>query len=307
MQCLNSPKIGTEFHHIPVKFIASISDIAGDFHNKISGNVLAIQAALEEAIAEKFPQLLDLGSEIVKFLNSKENFVIVKNLPFLDYERPLVDWLFLALTACLGKITVHNDLKQLVWEVIPRTGVGTRERTFSELNVAAPWHTDSAFRRLPEEYFGLFAIETAKVGGHSLIMPVDKALSALRKSDEGAQCLSILRSEIFPFRVPPAFASADNPVKITYAPILGTSPLMRFRLDSLLAGFKACPELMTPSRLWALNYFNSCLESFKDRLEIKLDRGDIIFINNHKVLHGRTAFVGSDRLFLRARIEKCRV
>jgi hypothetical protein len=306
MQCLNTPTIATKFHQIPVKFMASISEIANDFDRKNFENTLAIQAAIETAIAENYPQLLDLASDIVKSLNSKDGFVIVKNLPFLHYPRPLVDWLFLALTACLGDLTIHNNLKQLVWEITPRTDVSSRERTFSELNVAAPWHTDSAFRRLPEKYFALFAIAPAKIGGHSLIMQVDKALAALRKTDEGMQCLSILRSEIFPFRVPPAFAGADT-TKITYAPILGTSPLIRFRLDSLLAGFQACPELMTPSRLWALTYFNRFLESFNERIEVKLERGDIVFIDNHRVLHGRTAFSGSDRLFLRARVEKCRV
>jgi hypothetical protein len=306
MQCLNYPKIDTCFRGVPTKFIASIAEISGDFHNKISGSTTVIQKALEGAIAEQFPPLLDLGSKIASYLNSQEGFVIVKHLPFLDYPRPLVDWLFLALTACLGKLTVHNDVKQLIWEVTPRTLVSSREPTFSELNVAAPWHTDSAFRRYPEAYFGLFAMKTAKIGGHSLVMQADKAIAALRKTDEGEQCLAILRSEIFPFRVPPAFTGVDKTTNVIYAPILRTSPLIRFRFDSIVSGFKACPELLTPTRLWALNYFHHFLESFDSKFEIKLDEGDIIFINNHKLLHGRTAFVDRDRLLLRARVEECK-
>jgi alpha-ketoglutarate-dependent taurine dioxygenase len=303
MQCLELPKIGANFNRVPTKFLAEISAIAGDFHNKISGNALAIQTGLEEAIAQQFPQLLDLGDKIVSYLNSKEGFVIVKNLPFLHYPRPLVDWLFLALTSCLGSLTIHNDSKQLIWEVTPRCSNG-REQTFSELNGVAPWHTDSAFRRCPEEYFGLFALKTAKIGGHSLVMNAEDAIASLKKTDAGAQCLAILRSEIFPFRVPPAFRGDESDTSIIYAPIIRISPFIRFRLDTILSGFKSRPELMSVDRLWALNYFQHFLDTYKRKVEVKLDEGDIIFINNHKLLHGRTAFVGSDRLFLRARVEK---
>ena len=81
-------------------------------------------------------------------------------------------------------------------------------------------------------------------------------------------------------------------------------PLIRFRLDTIEAGFKCCPELATPERLWALDYFNKFSQSYQNRIELKLTDGDIIFVNNHRVLHGRTAFSNNDRLLLRVRIDQ---
>jgi alpha-ketoglutarate-dependent taurine dioxygenase len=288
---------------MPPQFVSGISKLAKS-HKQASNRITEIQTALETLIEQHFPQLLALGKNIVDSLESEQGFVIVKNLPFISYQRPLSDWLFLALLACIGKLTDHDNCQKLLWEVKNHGKISNREATFSELNVEAPWHTDSAFRSKPEDYFGLFVINPAKVGGDSLVMQVEQILRSLQQSDEGWRCLEILRSEKFPFRVPPAFAGDCAENKVIFAPIIGESPLIRFRFDTILAGFKCCPELVTPGRMWALHYFNRFLETYGARSQMKLDEGDIIFINNHTVLHGRTAFKGCDRLLLRARVTK---
>lgn len=296
-------QLSANFQTMPSQFIAGISKLARAQQQAIA-NITEIQKALETLIKQQFPQLLALGNSIVGFLESEQGFVVVKNLPFLAHERLLCDWFFLALLTCIGKLTDRDDSQKLIWEVMHRGNTSGREATFSELNVEAPWHTDSAFRQQPEDYFGLFVINSASVGGDSLVMQVKQIMGSLQQSDEGLRCLEILRLEKFPFRVPPAFAGDRAEDKVILAPVIGESPLIRFRLDTILAGFKCCPELVTSGRLWALHYFNRFLETYGLQSQMKLDEGDIIFINNHTVLHGRTAFEGSDRLLLRARLEK---
>lgn len=303
MQCLYYPQLSANYR-IPSNFVDEISDIAHNLHNDNAKpeHYTKVQDALENAIKEKWQDLLYLGESIVSSLNSEQGFVVVKHLPFILYKRPVLDLLFLSLTTCLGKVTVHDDSKKLVWDVTLRPHVNGRVATFSELDVEAPMHTDSAFRQHPEEYFGLFVVSAAKSGGNSVVMRVDKVIQLLERSSLGAECLAILRSHVFPFRVPPAFAN-NNGNKIIEAPIITGSPLVRFRLDSILAGFKCRPELATPQRLWALKYFNNFIESYQDKLEFKLNDGDIIFVNNHTILHSRTAFQGNNRLLLRVRVE----
>lgn len=301
MQCSYYPQLNASLQ-IPSSFIAEIIEIANNLHNEKTGDWTGIQNRLESAIIEKWHKLLYLGKNIVEIINSEEGFVVVKNLPFLLYERPVIDLLFLSLSTCLGKLTVHDDSKKIVWDVTPRHHTSERTLTFSELDGEAPLHTDSAFRKQPEEYFGLLVVAAAKIGGNSVLMRVDKVIQSLERSDLGSRCLAILRSD-FPFRVPPAFANAEN-TKTILAPIIADSPVIRFRLDSIISGFKCYSELATPQRLWALNYFNSFIESYRDKIEFKLNDGDIIFVNNYTMLHSRTAFRDSHRLLLRVRVEK---
>jgi Taurine catabolism dioxygenase TauD, TfdA family len=48
--------------------------------------------------------------------------------------------------------------------------------------------------------------------------------------------------------------------------------------------------VMTPLEVAALDYFNSVAEDPDFALEMELEPGDIQFVNNYTILHGRTAF-----------------
>jgi alpha-ketoglutarate-dependent taurine dioxygenase len=302
MQCLSLENNPINIPELPVNFSRNIANLAKILDKKIDKNTTNIHENLKSIIDEKYPKLFSLGTEITKILDSEVGFVILRNLPFLLYKRPLQDLLFLAISTVLGNITVHDDAQKIVWEVTPRTNIIDRKPTFSELNTEAPLHTDSAFIEQPEEYFGLFVVNAAKTGGDSILISIKKVLEQLNQSYLGAKCLTILRNNIFPFHIPPAFA--NNQTNIIKAPIINDSPLIRFRLDTIFSGFRYCPELASYDSLWAINYFNSFLESFQDKLVFKLNEGDLIFVNNHTMLHGRTAFKDNNRLLLRIRVRK---
>ena len=253
-------------------------------------------------VKEQLPWLAELGSKIVQKLDSESGFVAIDGLPFHLCRRPLADYLYLSLAAHLGQFTVHSNSQNVIWDITPRSCIGNRKLTFSELNSEAPLHIDSAFRSQPEKYFGLFALQSAQQGGDSIMIKSEELIQFLNSSFLGKQCLKILQKE-FPFEVPPAFIGA-NKSNMILAPIVADNPLIRFRLDTIEAGLKLYPELATKDRLWALEYFNNVLRVYPNKFQFKLGSGNIIFINNHKVLHGRTAFVGSDRLLLRVRIDK---
>ena len=103
--------------------------------------------------------------------------------------------------------------------------------------------------------------------------------------------------------MPAAFAN-QNQSEIIQAPVLADAPLIRFRVDTLMKGFKYYPELATPERLWAVKYFEQAISNYRDKLKFKLNDGDVVFFNNHTMLHGRTAFSDRKRLLLRIRIHR---
>ncbi|MDJ0686951.1 MAG: TauD/TfdA family dioxygenase [Xenococcaceae cyanobacterium MO_188.B32] len=303
MQCLEHPVLDINKFTLPAKFLTEISWLAQEISENRMNDWSAIQSRLKTIVQEKIPRLEELGIQIVQRLNSEQGFVIVKGLSFHLYKRPIADYLYLSLAAHLGKFTVHSNSKNVIWDVTPRPLLNQRKPTFSELDAEAPLHIDSAFRHKPEEYFGLFAIKSAKEGGNSIIVKANDLIQSLQSSSFGVQCLRILREQNFPFQVPSAFVGAGKS-NIILAPIVADKPLIRFRLDTIEASFKCYPELATPARLWALGYFERFIKSYENKIEFKLTDGDMVFVNNHKVLHGRTAFSQNDRLLLRVRIEQ---
>lgn len=303
MHRLDYPVLNAETYSFPSKFLTEISGLIQEASANRITNWHDIQAQLKTVVDRKLPSLLALGTQISQIIDSEQGFVIVKGLPFHLYKRPVADYLYLSVAAHLGQFTLHSNSQNVIWDVTPRPFLGQRKPTFSELNGEAPLHIDSAFRQKPEAYFGLFAVNSVKEGGRSIIVKANDLIQSLQISSLGMQCLKILREQNFPFQVPPAFVK-EGQSNLILAPVLAEAPLIRFRLDTIEAGLKCYPELATTDRLWALDYFNKFSRSYHQRIEFKLNDGDMVFVNNHKVLHGRTAFANKDRLLLRVRIDQ---
>ena len=318
MLSLDYSTLNASSYSLPKSFLNQVAKLALERSTNANLNWQIIPSYLQKSITEEWDDLRTLGNKIVRILESNQGYVVVKNLAFCHYPRPIIDYLFASLALCLGNLTVHNSSNNTIWDVTHRSDTGGRERTFSELNVAAPFHTDSAFRTIPEKYFALWTIRAASDGGNSTAINVEELIQHLATSVSGRQCLEILHSYNFPFAVPAAFATHPDEIEIIEAPILtmgdgasqdsspnvlANSPLIRFRLDTIMKGFKHCPELETPERLWAVKYFDRVLNTYPDKLEFKLNDGDVAFFNNHTMLHGRTAFGDRKRLLLRIRID----
>ncbi len=303
MQGKNYSILNVDRYSFPLKFLSEISEFVLELAERDISDWQEIQNRLKFLVKEQLPWLNELGTQILQILEFESQFVLIKGLSFHLYKRPIADYLYLALAAHLGQFTVHDNSKKVIWDVTPRHSSSNRKLTFSELNSEAPLHIDSAFRNQPEKYFGLLAINSAREGGHSVIVKAKEVVESLNSSFLGQQCLTILRQQEFPFEVPPAFIKTGKS-NIILAPILADNPIIRFRLDTIEAGLKACPELATADRLWALEYFNNFLKAYPNKIQFKLDDGDIVFVNNHQVLHGRKAFTGGDRLLLRVRIDQ---
>ena len=93
----------------------------------------------------------------------------------------------------ISRLAVHNSSNNAIWDVAYRSDTGGRERTFSELNIVAPFHTDSAFRVIPEKYFGLWTIRAASDGGNSTAINVEELiLKAFRYVDKSLDPSEIL-------------------------------------------------------------------------------------------------------------------
>ncbi len=118
------------------------------------------------------------------------------------------------------------------------------------------------------------------------------------------QIIYSLSNENYPFAVPSIFTKSDDKVKeYLFAPILKDNKI-RFRIDTIDKGLEEHGDKISKEALYAYNVVKSIVTSSKNIKWFKLKSNDMVFLNNNKMLHGRTAFKDEKRHFFRIRINK---
>lgn len=158
---------------------------------------------------------------------------------------------------------------------------------FSRTHLAMPLHTDTAYSPHPHS---LVAFEMVRPdpegGGQSLIRPVADVVARL-----DAETLRILREPRFDF------GRGELPV------VWGEPgrESMRYYSAQIAKGMDAVGA--DDPRRGALARLDAVLDAFAAEPGFALAAGDTLLLNNHKIFHGRTAFLpNSDRLIMRYRV-----
>ncbi len=162
-----------------------------------------------------------------------------------------------------------------------------RVTRYSRTHLALPPHTDSAYSSRPHSLVAFLMVRgDAGRGGRSIVVPVTDVVSRL---DEDMQ--AALREPVF------AFGKKDLPI------------LWRRKGDESMRYYRA--QIDTALRLRGtrtgtaggiMDRLDHLLAELAEDRGFALRNGDLLLLNNHQVLHGRTAFApDSDRLMFRFR------
>ncbi len=237
-------------------------------------------------------------------LNSSFDAVLIKNFLPPDVSKLVCQAVLLAFVRRIGILSPHTAKEDsLIWTMQPAREENSEKRfkTFSEHSAEAALHTDSQYRSQPENFLAFYVFRQARCGGgRTRLLNGQRLLNSLLASNEGRQCLKTLTVAKIPFSIPPVFIT--NPQKrFVKAPIFGKSPLIRYRSDTLetqlIRAFSAKKCEIDRS----LDFLKFEIENSFHIKEFSLGDNDLLLINNHKNLHGRTAFQDKDRCLFRIR------
>ena len=153
--------------------------------------------------------------------------------------------------------------------------------------VSLEMHTDSSMGEAPPNYLGLLCLETAKSGGMSI---VSSALAAHNHFLDTAPHLLERLYQVF-YRDHQEYQAADA-APTNFRPVFAWDGRLRTRFNArhTFRGYEKIGRVLDEADLW-------------------LERGQIQFLNNRLVVHGRTTYVDHDdparhrhlvRLWLRA-------
>lgn len=226
--------------------------------------------------------------DIVFRLTTYPYFVVLKGLKPTDDEEPVED--IVADLADIpgadgdiwpGKITFTSV--QIDPDAASRASVGTR---YSRTEQALSPHTDSAFSSRPHSLVAFQMVRSDPLGGRSTIVPVADVVAAL-----DARHLDEMRRPIF------AFGATDMPI-LWGEPGRESMRYYRAQIDAASAKREIPPE-----RPDVLDAIDKILAEREGDRAFALDDGDVLMLNNWKVLHGRTAMArNSARLMFRFRV-----
>lgn len=257
---------------------------------------------MSELIEKNLPSLCVLWKLIKQRINSGLRFVIVDGIGFEEMEEDARTNFILWFCYLVWLPSPTDKIrKQIAWDVKARK-TSHSNTTFSEHDGEAEYHTDSQFYSDPEKYFSLWTVQHARDGGGiSGLIDGRKLIQFLE--NESQEALSTLRNELFPFRVPSVFTKDghDGCIEVLQAPILWEIPIIRYRKDTLQKWILATSQL-SPSQECALKVLESAIHNGNFSLNFFLKKGDVIFANNHELLHSRSSFTDHWRHLVRVRM-----
>lgn len=227
--------------------------------------------------------------DIVARLTTFPYFVVLKGLTPTEDEETVED--IIADIADIpgadgeiwpGKITFTTV--QIDPDAAGKASVGTR---YSRTERALSPHTDSAFATRPHSLVAFQMVRSDPVGGRSTIVPVSDVIAAL-----APRHLEEMRRAQF------AFGSEDMPI-LWGEP--GAESMRYYRAQIEAASAKR--EVPPKQPLEVLDAIDRILAEREGDRVFALGDGDVLMLNNWKVLHGRTAMdPASARLMFRFRV-----
>ena len=185
----------------------------------------------------------------------------------------------------IGHPITHGEHGPLVWPITPVEGPTT---TYSQHNHEADLHTDGQFLVRPPEIIGMICDHQATCGGGAtLLLDVRDVLAEIGKKER--QDLIDYFSNPVPFRVPEAFAEATSH-NVVWAPVFADGAI-RYRYDTIL---RAARDVLDDGERRAVESrvesLNAVIQHSSRRRVTLLKHGEIVFVDNRRMLHGRTGF-----------------
>ena len=221
-------------------------------------------------------------------LNSGRGFVILEGLPTENYGTADLQAMYWAIGQFLGipfEQNIQGDLLYDVWDSGQNVGQGAR---FSVTNAESSFHLDNSFSPQVPDFVGLLCLRTARLGGQSqLISAYALHDQLLRHHPDVLETLY----RAFYFDRRGQFAPEESAA--LQAPIFhwdGRELSTRYLHYYIQVGHQQSDHPLSAAQETALEVVENLLLLPQLRIEFSLEPGQMLFVNNHWILHNRTAF-----------------
>ncbi len=237
----------------------------------------------------------DLASSIYQALIQYPYYTVVSGFPALDdanHFKSLARAVRVVASRTTGRPILEDAhvsfTRVRVNTSVDPSGPNSDATRYSRTYQSLALHSDSSYLALPHELIAFQCITSDPAGGDSVLMPIDDLLQKLDTAT-----LDRLRAPVYPFG------------KGVYSILSGepSDTRIRYYQAQLTQTQERTAVTLSTEHQDAISVLNTTLAEVDPAHQLRLTPGQIVFINNQKVLHGRTALsADSPRLIYRVRL-----
>tara|TARA_Y100000741_G_scaffold354578_1_gene329030 strand:- start:637 stop:1575 length:939 start_codon:yes stop_codon:yes gene_type:complete len=241
-----------------------------------------------------------------KFLINGVGFFIIAGEVFSSFSKSDMKKIYEKISICLGSL-YHQNIKKEKFVEIRDSGKSMKTGgRYHQTKEGGSYHTDSPQWENVPDYVGLYCVSPAKNGGISKFVSVYKIHNdILTQKNEFLE----LFYEKFHFDKRGEFKKGEP--ETVYEPIfkiVDDELRCRYLRNYIDAGHDVSKENLTKNQIMALDYFDELSKKDENIVNYDLKSKDMLFFNNHRILHGRSSFEDFDddklkRLMIRAWIK----
>ena len=219
-------------------------------------------------------------------------FFIINGVCLKNFSTNEKKSIFILVSKILGELLIQNIQQE---KVIVIKDVGKSMKTggrYHETKEGGSHHTDSPQWKNVPDWLGLFCVNNAKKGGTNLFLSAYTIHNMILK--ERKNLLNLLY-ERFHFDKRGEFKEGESPT--VFEPIFEYKEgRLRFRYlrNYIDAGHDVQNQPLSKSQKEALALLDNLTRDENIILRYDLKPGDMVFSDNHWILHGRTGFEDHD-------------
>jgi hypothetical protein len=277
----STPSVKQIERHVPIDFLNKCPNIVSD--NKVDIELL-------DAIRDTplFNQIKAWSSQSFSQLYSSPGIVLLK-LPENNLEDNKLKSLYYIICCGLGKL---NTRYGEMFEVKDRNLDYKKEAIpVSKTSSTTGFHTDSTSFEYSPDFVGLLCLQPAKTGGESILANAANLFLWLKKNHP--ENVPVLLNNIIRDVITPGSKTDTKAIMKNRFPIFSYKEnVFKFRYMRywIISGHERCKQLVKKELIVALNQIDEYLNKKENSLQFRMERGDILLINNNFICHNRSEY-----------------
>jgi len=263
-------------------------------HVPLHVTVASLSQATREAGVTPFAEpFLDWANNISKQINEKPGFVCLK-INDDGYTNQELRCVYAAIARSLGSL---NHRYGEFFDVKDRGLDHTKEAVpVSKTRASTGFHTDSSAANYCPDVVGLLCLQPAHSGGESLLADAETLHDWIALYHP--ESLSVLTRPLYRDVITPGTDRNSSAIRKNAFPIFSRTEnsfqfrYMRFWIET---AYQKLREPLPQGLRYAMNLIDSYLTDPNNTYCRMLTRGEILFANNRRMCHSRTAFIDSPK------------
>ena len=251
-------------------------------------SILENRSMLSSQDIENFKFLKHEILQIKKILQEGCGFFIIDGKIFSEFSKKELEYIYSIISQMLGELYVQN-IQNEKFVLIKDEGKSMKTGgRYHQTKEGGSYHTDSPQWDNVPDFVGLLCINPAKKGG------INKFLSAYSIHNEIKRKSPRFLDELYEkFYFDKRGEYKENESPTVFQPIFSyNNNELRFRYlrNYINDGFRIEGKELSDIQIDSLNLIDEITKDEDLALDYELKSGDMVFFNNHRILHGRTSF-----------------